>query len=280
MSSVLPSGDLQSLFGGPLPPLPMSRFLLPPAAWAGCGQQAALTGDEARHLGQVLRIQPGASVTVFDGQGRRAQAKVLEVTRARVLVVLGEAVTGGPVLPAVTLAQAIPKGKTMDLIVQKAVELGVAGIQPLVTRHTIVQPGDGKSEKWRRVALEACKQCGQDQLPGIAEPLTFERWLTSRSGSGGAAAGLQLIASLAPGARPLREVLRAHPDTTAATLLIGPEGDFSPDETVAAVAAGFVPVSLGTIILRVETATLFCLSALRYEFAGPARADPPAPYGR
>jgi 16S rRNA (uracil1498-N3)-methyltransferase len=255
----------------------MPRFLLPPAAWAGCGQQAALTGDEARHLGQVLRIQPGASVTVFDGQGRRAQAKVLEVARARVLVELGEAVTGGPVLPAITLAQAIPKGKTMDLIVQKAVELGVAVIQPLVTRHTIVQPGDGKSEKWRRIALEACKQCGQDQLPGIAEPVAFDRWLTSQSGG---AAGLKLIASLAPGARPLREVLHAHPGTTAATLLVGPEGDFAPVETVAAVAAGFVPISLGTIILRVETAALFCLSALRYEFAGSVSADSPAPHGR
>ena len=79
--------------------------------------------------------------------------------------------------------------------------------------------------------------------------------------------GLRLIASLAPGARPLREVLRDHPGTTAATLLVGPEGDFTADETTAAISAGFLPVSLGSIVLRVETATLFCLSALRYEFA-------------
>jgi 16S rRNA (uracil1498-N3)-methyltransferase len=151
----------------------------------------------------------------------------------------------------------------MDLIVQKAVELGVAAIQPLVTRNTIVQPGDGKSEKWRRNALEACKQCGQDTLPRVEEPLTFERWISAAS----SALDLKIIASLAHGARPLREVLHAHLGTRAVTLLIGPEGDFTAEETVAALDAGFLPVSLGEIVLRVETATLFCISALRYEFS-------------
>ncbi len=150
----------------------------------------------------------------------------------------------------------------MDLIVQKSVELGIAAIQPLVTRYTVVQPGDGKSEKWRRNALEACKQCGQDTLPDIAEPLTFEKWLVSHA----EIPGLKLIASLAPGAKPFREVLKNHPTTTQATLLVGPEGDFSAEETAAAIAAGFLPISLGSIVLRVETATIFCLSALRYEF--------------
>ena len=243
----------------------MPRFLLPPAAWPECGHPAALSGDEARHLAQVLRVQPGALVTVFDGEGRRAAATVLEVTRSRVLLELGVVCSGGGVLPAVVLAQAIPKGKNMDLIVQKAVELGIAAIQPLVTRNTIVHPGEGKSEKWRRTALEACKQCGQDQLPAIPEPLAFDRWIATQ----GAVADLKLIASLAPGARPLRDILRAHAGTTQATVLIGPEGDFSPDETAAALAAGFLPVSLGEIVLRVETAALYCLSALRYEFGNP-----------
>ena len=246
----------------------MSRFFLPPAAWLASGPQPALTGDEARHLAQVLRIQPGASITVFDGRGRRAPARVLEVTRARVALELGTALPTRPVLPVIALAQAIPKGKNMDLIVQKAVELGIASIQPLVTRHTIVHPGEGKSEKWRRTALEACKQCGQDLLPDIPEALAFDPWLAAHADAAAAVAPeLRLIASLAPAARPFREVLHEHPGTTHATLLIGPEGDFSPDETAAALAAGFLPVSLGTIVLRVETASLFCLSALRYEFA-------------
>lgn len=241
----------------------MPRFLLPPASWL---TEPALTGDEARHLAQVLRVKAGETITAFDGCGRSASAEVLSVSRDRVTLRLGEILPIRPTRPAITLAQAIPKGKNMDLIVQKSVELGVAAIQPLVTRHTVVQPGEGKSEKWRRNALEACKQCGQNQLPEIAEPLAFDRWIADQA----AQPALKLIASLATGAMPLRETLRQYPDTTTAILLIGPEGDFSPDETSAALAAGFLPVTLGSIVLRVETATLFCLSALRYEFGDPA----------
>ncbi|MEN9974582.1 MAG: hypothetical protein RLZZ282_588 [Verrucomicrobiota bacterium] len=236
----------------------MSRFFLPPEMWQSA---PALTGDEARHLTQVMRIKPGETITVFDGCGRRATAEVLSVARDRVALALGTAETRPTSMPAITLAQAIPKGKTMDLIVQKAVELGIAAIQPLVTRHTIVQPGHGKSDKWRRTALEACKQCGQDTLPAIAEPQAMDRWLAMPT------PGLKLIASLAHGAQPLRDVLRTQPGTTAATLLVGPEGDFSPEEIDQSLAAGFLPVSLGAIVLRVETATFFCLSALRYEFS-------------
>ncbi len=238
----------------------MPRFYLPPSAWQA--EPATLTGDEARHLSQVLRLQSGAAITVFDGCGRRAAAAILTVARDRVTLQLGPPQPVPPILPTIALAQAIPKGKNMDLIVQKAVELGIATLQPLITRHTIVHPGEGKADKWRRAALEACKQCGQDTLPAIPEPLAFSDWLPA----GSAAPGLKLIASLAPGARPLRQVLRDHPGTTSVTLLIGPEGDFSDLETAAALAAGFLPVSLGEIVLRVETATLFCLSALRYEF--------------
>lgn len=241
----------------------MARFHLPPAAW----QSGVLTGDEARHLSQVLRIKPGGTVTVFDGLGRRAEAAVLSVSRDHVALKLGDAQSPPPPMPAITLAQAIPKGKNMDLIVQKAVELGVSAIQPLVTRNTVVQPGEGKSDKWRRTALEACKQCGQDTLPDIADPLPLDRWLTTCGAGVPPAASLRLIASLAPGAQPFRETLRSHPATTAVTLLIGPEGDFTLEETTAALAAGFLPVSLGSIVLRVETATLFSLSALRYEFS-------------
>lgn len=237
----------------------MARFHLPPSAWL---TEPALTGDEARHVSQVLRMKAGDTVIVFDGQGRRAAAEILSVSRDRVPLKLGEILPSRAPLPAITLAQAIPKGKNMDLIVQKSVELGIAAIQPLVTRHTVVQPGDGKSGKWRRNALEACKQCGQDTLPEIADPLAFDRWIPSQA----AAPGLKLIASLAPGARPFRSVLEDHPGTTVVTLLVGPEGDFSPEETTAALDAGFLPISLGSIVLRVETATLFCLSALRYEF--------------
>ena len=236
----------------------MPRFFLPPDSWA---DEAWLTGDEAKHLSQVLRIRAGETVTVFDGKGRRAEAVVGEVARDRAKLSLGPVVQTPAPKPSLTLALAIPKGKNMDLVVQKAVELGVSVIQPLITRRTIVQPGEGKAEKWRRVALEACKQCGLDHLPEVAEPLAFGDWLATRDGR-----GLALIASLALGARPMKEVVRATDDSHAVTVLIGPEGDFTSDEMTAALAGGLHPVTLGANVLRAETAALFCLSALRYEF--------------
>jgi 16S rRNA (uracil1498-N3)-methyltransferase len=256
----------------------MPRFHLPPESWSS----GLLSGDEARHLTQVLRVRAGDTVTVFDGCGKSATATVLSTAKDHVALELGETTHTAPIRPAITLAQAIPKQKNMDLIVQKAVELGVTTIQPLVTRHTIVHPGDGKADKWRRIALEACKQCGQNTLPTIADPLPFDHWLAVAGASGSCptrGAGilpaaplsppthhLPIIASLAPGTKPLRDLLKAHPTPAEITLLIGPEGDFSPEETQAALAAGFLPASLGSIVLRVETASLFCLSAIRYEY--------------
>jgi 16S rRNA (uracil1498-N3)-methyltransferase len=234
-----------------------------------------LTGDEARHLTQVLRVRVGDQVTVFDGCGNSAPATVLSTAKDNVALSLGESSKTAPIRPAITLAQAIPKQKNMDLIVQKAIELGVTTIQPLITRHTVVHPGDGKADKWRRIALEACKQCGQNTLPTIADPLPFDRWLVAgASGYSSSSTSadilspphLRIIASLAPGSKPLRDWLKDHPLPAEVTLLIGPEGDFSPEETQAALTACFLPATLGSIVLRVETASLFCLSAIRYEY--------------
>lgn len=240
----------------------MPRFLLPSEAWES--PTPALTGDEARHLTQVLRVRRGDEIVIFDGAGRRATAEVLDFSRDHVGIHIGEFALSTPPKPRIALAQAIPKGKTMDLIVRKAVELGVASIQPLVTRHTVVKPAESKIDKWQRAALEACKQCGQDTLPDVAETTSFDRWIESLAAP--TAGEIRIIASLAPGAQPLREILRSHPHAAAATVMVGPEGDFSERETTAALAAGFLPVTLGSIVLRVETASLFCLSALRYEY--------------
>ena len=242
----------------------MPRFLLPADQW----DQAELTGDEAKHLAQVLRIKSGTEITVFDGRGRRASATVREVSRKRVTLDMGEAHhTSGP-LPALTLAQAIPKGKNMELIVQKAVELGVTVIQPLITTNTIVQPGENKADKWRRIAIEACKQCGQDTLPEVADPMRYEDWIQNEwNQTPPRPPELRIIASLADGAQPMRETIRSKPEVKLCCLLVGPEGDFTAEETRAAIDAKFLPVTLGDIVLRVETASLYCLSALRYEFS-------------
>ena len=114
----------------------MARFFLPPECWGGA---AALTGDEAKHAAQVLRVRRGDRITVFDGAGRAAGAEILDVSKSEIRLSLGEVIQRPPLRPRVHLVQAVPKGKTMDLIVQKAVELGVASIQPLITRRTVVQ---------------------------------------------------------------------------------------------------------------------------------------------
>lgn len=236
----------------------MPRSYLPPSAWT---ENPFLDGDEAKHLAQVLRIQPDQWITVFDGLGNRAEAKVLSVSKQRVDLMLDLAECRDVPLPEINLAQAIPKGKNMDWIVQKAVELGVSKIQPLVTRHTIASPGESKADKWRRTALEACKQCGQDTIPIIEDPLTFAEWIAKPQ-----EAELQLIASLAENPQNFRETLRSHPDLQSVTIAIGPEGDFSPEETQSALAAGFIPVTLGDLVLRVETATMLSLSAIRFQY--------------
>ena len=236
----------------------MARFYLPPEAWEG---DAALTGDEAKHLARVLRLKAGDRVVVFDGKGRGADAVVRDIFRDRVGLEIGALLPSAPPRPRIVLAQAIPKGKTMDTIVQKAVELGVAAIQPLVTRNTVVVAGDEKSDKWRRTALEACKQCGQDRLPEIGPPLAFDAWMAKQAGL----PGLKIVASLAAGSLPMRQVLRAQSVPSEVVFLVGPEGDFTPQETELALASGFIPVSLGHTVLRVETAALFGLAALTYE---------------
>ena len=236
----------------------MPRSYLPPSAWT---ETPFLEGDEAKHLAQVLRIQPDQWITVFDGLGNRAEAKVLSVSKQRIALMLDLAESKDIPLPEITLVQAIPKGKNMDWIVQKSVELGVSKIQPLVTRHTIASPSDSKADKWRRTALEACKQCGQDTIPVIEDPLTFEQWVAKPQET-----ELQLIASLAENPVNFRETLQSHPDLKSVTIAIGPEGDFSPEETESALAAGFIPVTLGDLVLRVETATLLSLSAIRYQY--------------
>ena len=239
----------------------MARFYLSPDAW---GAQALLTGDEAKHAAQVLRLRRGDRITVFDGRGRSAAAEILDVSKNELRLELGAAVSSPGLVPEICLAQAVPKGKTMDLIVQKAVELGVHTIQPLITRHTVVQvDGDDaprKSAKWQRVALEACKQCGQDLLPEVLPVRDFASWTEDSTGD------LKIIASLLPGVRSLREVLRGAASPRQVTLLVGPEGDFSAAEGAAAMEAGFLPASLGTIVLRAETAAFFGISAIRYEF--------------
>lgn len=244
---------------------PMARFYLPPAHWSTSLWE--LPEDEARHASKVLRMREGDQCIVFDGHGIAAHANILSISSAtHVTLQPGEFCTPPLHTPTnITLCQSIPKGGNMDLIIQKSVELGVSHIIPLITERTIVRLTDkeasAKQEKWQRVALEACKQCGQNTLPLVAHPIHFTAWLNQ-----GIPSELPLIASLAPGARPIRHILEEarQAGKKQVALLVGPEGDFTTDETQRALQSGFIPITLGDIILRVETASFFSLSAIRY----------------
>lgn len=268
----------------------MHRFHLPPNEW----QTSPLTlrGGEAHHAHHVLRLGVGDKLVVFDGRGREATAEIASITGSDLqLRVLHEARTA-PLRCRITLGQAIPKGKNMELIVQKAVEIGAAEIAPLISERTIVRlsarEAEEKREKWQQIAVEAAKQCGQNWLPEVRAPqnvadffatpvaAVYDRRPAATSPDDGGhrpplqAFDLRLIGSLQPDAQHLKKILAAyeaehHARPANVLILIGPEGDFTPAELNLARTHGCQPITLGPIILRVETAAIYCLSVLSYE---------------
>jgi 16S rRNA (uracil1498-N3)-methyltransferase len=244
----------------------MHRFYLAPADWNAAAP--ALDAAESHHALDVLRLATGDRLTVFDGEGSEAPATIREVAGKSARLKIGPR-SAAPDLPcAITLAQAVPKGKNMEFIIQKSVELGAAAIAPLLSDRTVVQveaaEAEKKRQKWRDTAIEACKQCGQNRLPEIAPPRTVKNFFES-----GARFDLMLIASLQPDARPIKAVLADVPAPRSVCVLVGPEGDFTPAELALAKSHGCQPVTLGPIILRTETAALYCLSVLAHELFSP-----------
>lgn len=246
------------------------RFYIPPAVWSTT--EPVLKEGEAHHCSDVLRLRPGSRVMVFNGQGSEITCEIVDAAKDQVRLKPLLFGSSPRLRCAITLAQAIPKGKNMDLIVQKATELGVAKIVPLLSERTVVNLEGGETqkrlEKWRTVAIEAAKQCGQNWLPEIAVPVTPKQFFAEFDRY-----EAPLIASLQRDARSFKQVLREFRDQhgrrpQTALMLIGPEGDFTPAEAAAAKSAGCVPVTLGPIVLRTETAALYSLSVLAYELHG------------
>jgi 16S rRNA (uracil1498-N3)-methyltransferase len=240
----------------------MDRFFADAGSWK---DGVALRGDEAHHCVRVMRKKPGDRIMVFDGEGREGVAAITAASKSEVaLELLSSSDTRKPA-PEIEIAVGIPKGKSFELILQKAVELGVSRIQPLMSAQGNVRfgasEGEGKREKWQRVVLEACKQCGQKHLPQVARPLGLEEYLEQLPSGGARFAG-----ALLPGARPFRESLSGAGEPDRVVLLVGPEGDFSSTEYRMVEEAGFAGVSLGELILRTETAVFWMVSAVRYQF--------------
>jgi 16S rRNA (uracil1498-N3)-methyltransferase len=246
----------------------MHRFYVAPENWDPEG--FPLRGSEAHHARNVLRMHTGEKLVLFNGEGRELTAEIPNVADQEIrLRKLHEAKTP-PLRCKIVLGQAIPKGKNMDLIVQKAVEIGAAGIAPIISNRTIVQVDSEtalqKQTKWQQIAIEAAKQCGQNWLPRIHTPKKLAEFFSFS----GQAFDLRLIGSLQPDAQQLKKILetysKEHGDRPQSVLmLVGPEGDFTPAELALARQHGCQPITLGPIILRVETAAIYCLSVLSYE---------------
>ncbi len=229
------------------------------------GAVMRVQGEEAHHALRVLRLRVGDECELFNGRGQAALARVEQADCGEMTARVTRPLPPMPGIAHVTLAVAVPKGGNMELIVQKAVEMGVRRIIPLITERTIVRlsPADvaAKTKKWARTALEACKQCGVASLPVIEHPLSYTD-LLQRSDL----PDLRLQCAILPDSRPLREVLEQArgEGKQEAMLLIGPEGDFTPVEYSQGRAAGYAPVSLGPVILRVESAVFMAVAAVRY----------------
>ena len=231
------------------------------------GSSVSLPERAARHV-QVLRLQPGDAITLFNGQGNgepgsegEFTATVERMGRSDVQVTIGAyTATQREASRAVHLMVGMPANERMDWLVEKATELGVASIQPLMSERSVLrlkgERADKKLAHWRGVAMAACEQCGRNRLPVIHEATDLAGWLKSATGQ---APGVRLLLSLQAGTRPLAQAVTP---TGALTFLSGPEGGLSATEEAAAIACGFAPVTLGPRVLRAETAPLACLSFL------------------
>jgi 16S rRNA (uracil1498-N3)-methyltransferase len=249
----------------------MPRFFCP--ALLATDALLELPAGAARHV-QVLRLQPGDRITLFnhgpgwDGPspGGEFDATVTRMGRSDVQVQVGaHSATEREARRAVHLAVGMPANDRMDWLVEKATELGVASIQPLMTERSVLrlsgERADKKQAHWQSVAVASCEQCGGNRVPTVHPLQTLAQWLKSTPTRSADQPSLQrLLLSLREGSQPVREF--AIDETTEALFLSGPEGGLSPAEEDAALQAGFAPASLGARVLRAETAALAALTML------------------
>ena len=226
------------------------------------GERLTLKGSAAGHLTRVLRLRPKAALTLFNGRGGEFAASIESVHRNEVTVAVGahEPIERESPFP-LTLAQGVSRGERMDLVVQKATELGVARLVPVLTERSVVrldeEQSDRKSSHWRAIAIAACEQCGRNRLPEVGLPTQLREFLRQP-----AADSVRLL--LSPAAT--RRIADVPRPARGVTVLIGPEGGLSDAEQEDALMAGFTAVNLGPRVLRTETAAIASLTLLQREF--------------
>ena len=225
------------------------------------GKSCTLKGSAANHIMRVLRLREGDTLTVFDGRGGEYGARIAGFSRDSVQVEVQEHRDVERESPLeLTLAQGISRGERMDWVMQKATELGVTRIVPVITERTVVKlderQGARRVEHWRAIIIAACEQSGRNRVPEVATPCAFHEVLRI-----GESAGRKLL--LAPtGKLNARDLsLSGH-----ATLLVGPEGGLSPDEQELAISTGFEQVRMGPRVLRTETAAIAALTILQHDY--------------
>jgi 16S rRNA (uracil1498-N3)-methyltransferase len=223
------------------------------------GATLAVSGQPAHHVRNVLRLSAGASLRLFNDSGREHAATLLEAGRSAItLAVAGPVEPVAPPSLRITLAQGIARNDRMDLILQKAVELGVAGIQPLwmqrSQKHLKGERLEKRLQHWRGIVISACEQCGRATLPGLPEPMSFADWQENASDS-----CLKLM--LQPESQRTLRALDAPGN--GITLLVGPEGGLTPEERTCALRTGFTGIRLGQRILRTETAGIAALAGIQ-----------------
>lgn len=245
----------------------MQRFYLPSEHCAG--PELKLTGREAHHALHVMRVRRGERVVVLDGAGAEYLCEAREPASDSLALALVQKNSAAPLPCQLTLLQAIPKGRMMEAIIQKATELGVRRVVPILSERVVPQfdedSVEAKAQKWQQVAVEAIKQCGNPWLPQVECPVTPKAFLAREEKF-----DLALVGSLQNDRRHPRDCFAAFqaghgrlPQSVG--VWIGPEGDYTPAELSAIKGHGALPISLGPLILRSETAALYCLSVLNYE---------------
>jgi 16S rRNA (uracil1498-N3)-methyltransferase len=244
----------------------MHRFFLPRSRTSG--DLLSLAPDDAHHAIRVLRLGVGDPVVLLDGEGNALRGVVQSAGRREVLVRVMERIRHPAPSTEFILVQAIAKAQAMDGIIHRAVELGCARIQPLLTERSISRPDDleAKRSRWQDMAMEAAKQSGNPWLTVVSPICTPREWFaSSREGM------LTIIASLVDPPESLAQILSQEVVRTGMTprrvaVAIGPEGDFTPEEYAGFRQAGAWPVSLGPLVLRVETAAIALLAMVHYEW--------------
>lgn len=216
-----------------------------------------LTGDEAHHLARVRRVKAGEAVVLFDGEGHEADAVVSAIDRQGVRLEVSRRRSIPPLRPEIHLAVCLPKGPRQEWLIEKAAELGATSVRPLLAARTVVMPDNwpAKRAKWRRICVESAKQCGSAWLPAIGDPVDLPALLAEAAGR----EGITWMCHPSPeSAAP-----RLDEGIGQVTAIIGPEGGFDDAEAALAVRHGARLISLGSQLLRVETAALACLAVAR-----------------